>query len=222
MSATHGSMNYIRFFVVGDVPAPEAIEKGLEARAFVPLSPSAEMPEVMGWVTAEKPDDHERKLTRADVIFGTLILVAVREDRWVIPRDVVKRLAAKRAKKIAADEGYADGVDGISRTMMKAIETAIVAELRNRLLPRSKVAQVVWDTKLNEIRVFGRGTFVRERVASLFERTFGVALSEAHPAKRAALIALDPKNRAVLARLSPNWLFPEAMGTTTITMDNEE
>ncbi len=210
MGALNGSLSYIRFLVDGDLPKnPGAtLEKSIESRRFSPLSPSQESSESAGWVATEAPFDDGRPLTRDLFLFGDLVVITYREDKWAVPRPLLKRETAKRIQKII-DEEKKDP-DSIGKAFIKAVEAAVLVELKQKTLPRSKLIDVVWDTKRREARVFGRGTVVTERVASLFERTFGARVDVGVYAARAWSLDLGSRAQGVLERLSPGWLFPDA------------
>jgi len=211
VGALNGSLSYIRFLIDGDLPKnPGAtLEKSLESRRFTPLSPSQDTAESAGWVATEAPFDDGRPLTRDLFLFGDLVVVTYREDKWAVPRPLLKRETARRIQKII-DEEKKDP-DSIGKAFVKAVEAAVLVELKQRTFPRSKLVDVVWDTKRREARVFGRGTIVTERVASLFERTFGPRVDVGVYAARAWSLDLGSRAQGVLERLSPGWLFPDAL-----------
>jgi hypothetical protein len=210
MGALAGSLSYMRFLIDGEPPKNpgSTFEKAIAARRFVPLQPSQESPESAGWVAAEAPFDDELALTRDLFLFGDLVVLAYREDKWAIPRPVVKREVQKRIQKIIAEEKKSP--DDIGKAFVKAVEQSIIAELKAKTLPRTKIVDVVWDMGRGEARVFGRGTVATERVASLFERTFQVKVDPGPWAARAFRLELGSRALGVLERLSPGWLFPDA------------
>ncbi len=210
MGALSGSMSYLRFLVVGEAAknAGTAYERSLESRRFLPLSPAAEPLESAGWVPMEAPFDDELALTRDLFLFGELIAVTYREDRYAIPRALLKRETRRRLDKIVREEGK--DPKELGRAFVKAVEGAALAELKARTIPRSRLCDVLWDTKRNELRVFGRGTLANERVASLFERTFQVKVELGGYPARAFALDLGSRAGGVLDRLSPGWLFPDA------------
>ncbi|MCC7112205.1 MAG: recombination-associated protein RdgC [Deltaproteobacteria bacterium] len=210
MGALHGSMSYLRFLVDGEVAKNPGTtyERALESRRFLPLSPSAEPLESAGWVPLEAPFDDELALTRDLFLFGELIAVAYREDRYAIPRAVVKRETRRRVEKIVREEGKDPKEMG--RAFLKAVEAAALAELKAKTLPRTRLCDVLWDLKRGEMRIFGRGTLVTERVSSLIERTFQVRVEQAGYPARAFSLDLGSRAGGVLERLSPGWLFPDA------------
>jgi hypothetical protein len=211
MGALAGSLSYMRFLLEGGAPNnPGAVfEKAIAARRFAPLSPSVESSEAAGWVPAESPFDDELPVTRDLFLFGDIVVLAYREDKWAIPRPVVKREVQKRIKKIIEEEKK--DPDSIGKAFVKAVEESIIVELKQKTMPRSKVIDVVWDMSRGEARVFGRGTMVTERVASLFERTFQVKVDIGPWAARAFRLDLGSRAMGVLERLSPGWLFPDAI-----------
>jgi hypothetical protein len=213
MGALNGSMSYMRFLIEGDVPANpgSAFEKAIEGRKFTPLTPSAETPESAGWVATEDPFAEGRPLTRDLFLFGDLVVISYREDKWAIPRPLVKREVQKRIQKIIEDEKK--DPDDIGKAFVKAVEAAIISELKQKSYPRSKVVDIVWDMGRGEARVFGRGTVVTERVASLFERTFQVRIDPGSWAAKAFELDLSSRAMGVLERLSPGWLFPDSLKT---------
>ena len=210
MGVLAGSLSYMRFLIDGEPPKNpgSTFEKAIAARRFVPLQPSQESPESAGWVAAEAPFDDELALTRDLFLFGDLVVLAYREDKWAIPRPVVKREVQKRIQKIIAEEKKSP--DDIGKAFVKAVEQSIIAELKAKTLPRTKIVDVVWDMGRGEARVFGRGTVATERVASLFERTFQVKVDPGPWAARAFRLELGSRALGVLERLSPGWLFPDA------------
>jgi recombination associated protein RdgC len=211
VGALAGSLSYLRFLVDGDVAKnPGTVyERAIEARRFVPLTPAGDTLESAGWVPLEAPFDDERAITRDLFLFGDLVCVTYREDKYAIPRALLQRETQKRLDKIAHDEKKPR--DEMGRAFIKAVEAAVMQELKARTIPRSKLVDVVWDLPKKEMRVFGRGTIVTERVASLIERTFQVRVDIGSYAARAFGLDLGARNLSVLERLTPGWLFPDAL-----------
>ena len=211
MGALRGSMSYLRFLVDGEVAksAGTTYEKALEARRFLPLSPTAEVMESAGWVPLEAPFDDDVPITRDVFLFGDIVAVTYREDAYRIPRPLLQRETKKRIDKIVREEKR--DPESIGRAFVKAVEHAVLIELKGQTIPRSKLVDVIWDTNKKEIRVFGRGTVATERVSSLFERTFQVRVELATYAARAFTVDVGSRAQGVLERLSPGWLFPDAI-----------
>lgn len=210
MGALRGSLSYLRYLVDGDVPDnPGSLwEKALQSRRFLPLNPTSDTLESAGFVPLEAPFDDELSLTRDLFLFGELVAVAYREDRFAIPRPLLQRETKKRLEQIVREEKK--DPDALSRAFVKAVEASVLVELKAKTIPRSKVIDVVWDLPRKEVRAFGRGTVVTERLASLFERTFQVRVEMASYAARAFSLELGSRNQSVLEKLSPGWFFPDA------------
>jgi hypothetical protein len=221
VGALHGSLSYLRFLVDGGLPANPgaALEGALAPRRFVPLSPTQETSESAGWVPTEAPFDDERPLTRDLFLFGDVVAVTYREDKWAVPRPLLKRETARRIQKIVDEEGK--DPDTIGKAFVKAVEQAVLVELKQKTFPRTKLVDIVWDPRRREARVFGRGTIVTERVAGLFERTFGCRVDIGVYAARAFSLDLGTRAHGVLEQLSPGWLFPDALRADADAPDHE-
>ncbi len=211
MGALNGSLSYLRFLVDGDLAdnPGSAYEKSIQSRRFVPLLAHQDGADSAGWVPTEAPFDDERKMTRDLFLFGDLIAVTYREDKWSIPRPLLKRETTKRLEKIIAEQKK--DPEEIGRAFIKAVEQAVLIEIKQRTIPRTKLVDVIWDPARKEARVFGRGAVATERVASLFERTFHVRVDVGSYAARAFALDLGSRALGVLDRLSPGWLFPDAV-----------
>lgn len=211
MGALHGSLSYLRFLVDGEIAknAGTTYEKAIEARRFMPLRPTSETMDSAGWVPMEAPFDDEMPIGRESFLFGDLIAVAYREDKYSIPKALLQRATKKKLEQIIKDE-HKDP-ETINRGFIKAVEQSVLVELKAQTIPRSKIVDVIWDTSKKEIRVFGRGAVATERISSLFERTFQVRVELGSYAARAFQLDIGSRAQGVLEKLSPGWLFPDAM-----------
>ena len=205
MGSIKGTASYLRFDVDGDPPAgfAEKYEQAIEARRFMPLAEQSEELEAAGWVPFEEPLDDELPITRELFQFGGLICLAYREDKMVLPRALLKHLAKRRLAELeqAGEE--------ITRTTRRAVDAAVAAELRQKVLPRTRVVDLIWTPERREVRVFGRGPLVTERLAALFERTFALRIDLATYARRAFALDLSDRARNVLEHLQPEAVFED-------------
>jgi DNA recombination-dependent growth factor C len=203
MGALNGSISFLRFRVDGEEQTPSKLLKGLEARRFLPLSPTGEVMESAGWVPMMDPFNDDLAFEKGEVFFGERICVTYREDAYKIPRNLLVRETKKRLEKIAEEEKKPR--DEMGRAFVKAVEQSVLIELKAKTFPRTKLVDVIWTPKRTEVRVFGKGLVVTERVASLFERTFQVRIELAVPAVRALVIVGDnDENFQAMARLQPS------------------
>lgn len=216
MPLLKGSATFSLFIVEGFAPA--AIDAAaFSSRRFVPLTVEGEAEESAGWVLFDEPHEAPTadRPTLLDVtIRGThRVVVAYREDKWSIPRDLVKRETRKRIEKIIADEGKQP--DEIGRAFVKAVEVAIKKELRGTSRPKTKIVEVEIEGPF--CRIFGKGTVVHERVSALLARTLKLDVVHAHPAE-IAVRTMAPK----LSGLVPTAFFDTAAPDTTDDEGNDE
>ena len=211
MGALRGTLGYLRFLVDGEMAknAGTAYEKSIEARRFMPLRPTSDTMDSAGWVAMEAPFDDDMPIGRESFLFGDLIAIAYREDKYAIPKALLQRETKKKLEQIIKDEGKDPA--SINRGFVKAVEQSVLVELKSQTIPRSKIIDVIWDTSNKEVRVFGRGTVVTERISSLFERTFQVRVELGSYAARAFQLDIGSRAQGVLEKLAPGWLFPDAI-----------
>lgn len=204
MGALSGSASYLRFAVRGDPPNnfPTKFEQAIEARRFLPLDPDAEEIEATGWVPLEAPLDDERPVTRDLFHFGDLVAVGYREDKFALPRALVKHKALQRLAKVEAERSAA-GEDPPPKSLKREIEKAVISELKRQVLPRSRVVDVVWNLATREARIFAKGPIAVERCAALFERTFEIPLTHLTYAQHAFNMDLSSRAKSVLEGLRP-------------------
>lgn len=205
MGALKGSSTYLRFLVDGEPPAnfTSLFEQAVEARRFLPLLPSAPEEESAGWVPIEAPFDDDVPITRDRFHFGDLIALAYREDKISVPKAVVAHRVKKKLEELE-QQG-----ERLTKQKISAVELAVMSELRKKVLPKSRVMDVVWDIRRRELRVFGRGPMATERAAACFERTFALRAQLGTWAARAFSLDLSLRARSVLENLAPEHLFDD-------------
>jgi hypothetical protein len=205
MGALKGTSSYLRFMVDGDPPTNlgESYEQAIEARRFLPLSADSSDDQTGGWVAIEAPYDDDIPILRDRFHFGDHIALAYREDKLAIPKSALVHHVKKRVEALEA------AGEEITKQKRRAIELAVVAELRQKVLPKSRVMDVLWDTRRRELRVFGRGPMALERITACFERTFGLRINYASYATRAFALDLSMRARSILENLSPEHVFDD-------------
>jgi len=202
MGALKGSASYMRIRVADVDVDIDTFERDLEARRFVPLTAESEELESAGWAPFEAPYDDKHPITRDRFHFTDLICLAYREDKVVLPTALFKHKVQERIEEVEQETG-----EKVDKKLKRTIELAIQAELRQKVLPRSKVVELVWNTSTNEVRVFGRGKIVTERISALFERTFGLPFDVSNYARRAFDLDLSDRARSILEGLMPETVF---------------
>ena len=204
MGALNGSASYLRVAVADDPPSqfPTIYEKAINARRFMPLAPTDAHLETSGWAIMEDPYNDELPLTREFFLFGDLIALTFRLDKMIFPRPLVKHLCRQRILELEAQG------EKITRHLRKTVEASIISELKFRLLPRTRLVELVWDLSRKEIRIFGRGNIVNQKVAALFQTTFRMDMKIMDYGARAYDMDLSNRAQGVLQGLRPLPVFP--------------
>lgn len=220
MGALKGNSSYLRFMVDGEPPNRfgDLFEQAIEARRFTPLSAESPEDECAGWVPLDAPFDDEIPITRDRFHFGELLVLGYREDKLSIPRSVLRHQIKKKL------EALEETGEKLNKQIVKAVELATLAELRQKVLPRPRVLDLVWDYPRHEVRIFGRGPMATERATALFERTFALRLVQASYATRAFALDLSMRARSVLENLGPESLFDDIQPVVEhrLTVDADE
>ena len=206
MGVLSGAMNYLRYRVEGTpkLPLVENLEMAFEMRRFVSLKPQGEDVESFGWVPTQKAYVDHVALTNDKFLFGERVMFGYREDQITYPRQMVKELVEDRIEKYAKDKG-----EEPSYQTKHAIELAIRSEIRIKILPKSKVTDVLWDLEREELRFFARGQGLNERFIKFFQESFELKLSPKGFSELAMLEDLSLRSKAMLETLKPIEIFPK-------------
>jgi recombination associated protein RdgC len=205
-----GSLSYLRFKVEGPVPSNyvEVFEQAIEIRRFVPLHPDGEDNESFGWVPMHRPYADDEPILNDHFLYGERVTLAYREDAISFPKAMVKDMVQQRL-----DEHREKNHVEASNQVRHAAEAAIMSEMRKRVLPKSKVVDVLWDLSRAELRFFARGKGVSERFVALFEQTFQVRLRQMTFAELAISADLSLRAKSMLETLTPQEIFKMSVRT---------
>ena len=83
--------------------------------------------------------------------FDDRLVVTYREDELRFPKDYIRARLAERAQDFENETG-----EKPTKAMLEAFEAGIRGELRRRLLPGTRLVDVVWDMPNQEVRIFTR------------------------------------------------------------------
>ncbi len=205
MGVFKGQISYIRFYVDGGHPANwvEAYLRAIAMRRFVPLKPEGQDTESFGWVPVQTPFMDDVPITTNQILFGDSIVLALRRDQMALPRALLQDWLQKRFEEFTAKTGTEP--KGETR---HALEMAVITELRKKLLPRTRIAEMVWETKRNQIRFFARSAQLIDLFKSLFEQTFEKEISQNNFAEHALRTEMSLRAKGLLETLRPYPLFP--------------
>ena len=204
MGILKGSLTYLRYRTQGELPSNylESLEQSIEIRRFVPLHPEGEDTESTGWASAQRPFVDDEPLLNDQFLFGERIVLAYREDTIAFPKALMKDWVYQRIEKHQAQKG-----EEPSSETKRAIEATVKSELRQRILPKSKVVDVLFDLSTQEVRFFARGKGINERFVTLFEQTFQLKLKPLHFVEQATSADLSLRARGLLEALKPQEIF---------------
>ena len=159
------------------------------------------------------PLQDELPLMHHDFVFGDRLVITYREDELRYPKDYLKARIAERARQFEEETG-----EKPTKAMLEAFEAGIRGELRRKLLPGTRLVDVVWEFSTQEVRVFSRSKGPVERLQVLFERTFGVKIHQATYGQRAYRHDLNLRSRGMLENLEASPAF-EPIHFQTQTLD---
>lgn len=203
MGVFSGSVQYVRYFVGGALSEKcHTYEDNVLFRRFVPLKEQGEDLEAEGWVLAQRPFAAEDAMTANDFGFEHRLVLAYRRDRILLPRPVLREEIRKRIETQRKELGSEP-----SFKTKKAIEEAVCYEMRQKVLPKSQIADICLDLKQRELRVFGRGKALLERVEKLVEQTFMIQLKPKNFAAQALAFDLSLRDKGQLETLLPHEIF---------------
>lgn len=189
-------MTYLRFAVLGTPPNNliENFERALVVRRFVPLHPEGQDTESSGWVSIQNPYLDEERLLNDQFLFQERVVLGYREDKLNFPKAMLRDLVEQRMREFPDQS-------------RQVIESAVMSELRHRVLPKSKVIDVLWDLSRSELRLFARGQGLVERFEKLFEQTFQMRLKQLTYPEIALSSQVDLRNKGLLENLNEAVIF---------------
>ncbi|MES2504974.1 MAG: hypothetical protein V4534_08870 [Myxococcota bacterium] len=196
MAILSGSITYTRFSVLANLPnsLAEYFEKALAIRRFVPLHEEGRDIESSGWVSIQNPYLDDERILNNQFMYGDLIVLGFREDKISIPKAMLRDLVSRRLQEFPDKN-------------RQVVEAAVIAELRQRILPKSKVTEVLWDLSKGQVRLFARGKGMCEKFEKLFEQTFQAKLKQLTYPEIALSQQLSLKDKGYLETLMPQEIF---------------
>jgi len=166
MGALKGSVTIRRYLVRGDRPRePARLVKGVRAHLLVPIDPAGESERAFGWASIADPEDLD--FAPEDMFLGESLALALRVDVLKPPGGVVKRLAAQRLKALGRRSNRAE---------TRAAREEVKRSLRDRYLPTSRSADMVWQLERGHVYFWSHAKGMNELLVDLFARSFGLEL----------------------------------------------
>lgn len=168
MSIVKGTLGYTRFFLDNPVVRdPESIVKQLNLFRFRALHPMGEDVKTHGWCPYLSEFDTDKVIAIKDIFFDDLIVFSLRIDAISMPKDLLKSMVQKSCKNY-----FNDHKKWPDKMVKKEIEKAETRALRARILPKTKIVEIMWDQKQGVVRVLSRAQAQLDIFAELFLQTF--------------------------------------------------
>ncbi len=199
MGARSGSLTFTRFFTQGSLPK-DLRRKFLEAaklRKFEPLKPEDEALEATGWCVMERPFDLE--LDSAKMFHDSFVLLGFRVDRYRIPGALLRSQITDEEQRALGRTKKAK----LSRNEKLEIKERVVMRLRKKVIPTSKAIDLCWHLDSGVVLFFGHSKRMLGDFAALFEKTFGMALTEDSPYTAATRAGLSRELERALKDVEP-------------------
>ncbi len=189
-------MTYLRFAVVGTLPNNliENFERALSVRRFVPLHPEGKDSETAGWVSVQNPYLDDDRILNDQFLFQERVVLGYREDKISYPKALLRDLVELRLKEFPDKN-------------RQVVESAVISELRQRILPKSKIVEVLWDLSRSELRLFARGQGLVERFEKLFEQTFQMRIKQLSYPEIALASQVSLRSQGLLENLNEAVIF---------------
>jgi recombination associated protein RdgC len=188
MPILRGAVTFSRFLVQPDEGAPadlkRSLSRTLKARAFAPIERRSEEERAAGFVELENHDSTE--FPAGALFYGEYALFGYRIDQIKVPGPVLRAEVDKWAAAFQKEKGRppSRGEKAENRTSVRQI-------LRNRAVPLTKVHDVSWNLKSQQLQIWAASRKAVEEVLGAVETGFKVKLIPLNPASAAARMGIE-------------------------------
>ncbi|MDY7227503.1 recombination-associated protein RdgC [Hyalangium rubrum] len=198
MPVLRGAVTFSRFLVEPAEEAPADLKrwltKALKARAFVPIDRRSEEERAVGFVELENHDSTE--FPTSSLHYGEYALFGYRIDQIKIPAPVLRAEVDKWAANFAKEKGRPP-----SRAEKAENKASLRQVLRNRAVPSTKVHDLSWNLKSQQLQIWAASRTAVEEVLNAVETGFKVKLQPLVPAAIAARTGIDESTLGPTAEL---------------------
>lgn len=172
MGAFSGSLAYRQYRVRDTLPGDhlEAFAAGIERNLFYPLDPSKDQDRSIGWCNPLFALDTE--LDSSKYIFTDYLVLGLRVDAWSIPATTLKLYTEAEVRRVMEEQKK----PSLSRYEHAEAKERVIMELKRRILPSTKVVDMVWNLSDGTLRFFSSSQRMNVDFMDLFETTFGLTL----------------------------------------------
>ena len=188
MPILRGAVTFSRFLVQPDEGAPadlkRSLSRTLKARAFAPIDRRSEEERAAGFVELENHDASE--FAAGNLFYGEYALFGYRIDQIKVPGPVLRAEVDKWAAAFQKEKGRPP-----SRGEKSENRSSVRQMLRNRAVPLTKVHDVSWNLKSQQLQIWAASRKAVEEVLNGVETAFKVKLIPLIPAAVAARTGID-------------------------------
>lgn len=192
------SVSLMRYRVRGEVEGSfwDGVHEGIAKEAFREGEISGE-DVVMGWVSME--DFTDTLFKGASYLRGNYVALALRVDTLRVPPRIVELQLKKESKRLLEESGQSR----LSSSQYRELKERIRESLRRQILPSVQVFDMVWDTARAVLYFGSHSQKARDRVESLFKKSFGLTLVPLIPYLCAEELLGDKSQKQLLEQLKP-------------------
>jgi recombination associated protein RdgC len=188
MPVLRGAVTFSRFLVEPAEGAPADLKRGLsrtlKARAFAPIDRRSEEERAAGFVELENPESTE--FASGDLFHGEYALFGYRIDTIKVPGPALRAEVDKWAATFEKEKGRppSRGEKSENRSSLRQV-------LRNRAVPSTKVHDLSWNLKSQQLQIWAASRKAVEEVLNAVEVAFKVKLVPLVPAALAARTGIE-------------------------------
>jgi len=188
MPVLRGAVTFSRFLVEPAEGAAadlkRSLSRALKARAFAPIDRRSEEERAVGFVELENHDATD--FAAGNLFYGEYALFGYRIDAIKVPGPVLRAEVDKWAAAFEKEKGRPP-----SRGEKTENRSSVRQVLRNRAVPITKVHDVSWNLKSQQLQIWAASRKAVEEVLSGVETAFKVKLIPLVPASVAARTGID-------------------------------
>lgn len=188
MPILRGAVTFSRFLVQPDEGAPadlkRSLSRTLKARAFAPIDRRSDEERAVGFVELENHDSTE--FPASALFYGEYALFGYRIDQIKVPGPVLRAEVDKWAAAFQKEKGRPP-----SRGEKAENRSSVRQMLRNRAVPLTKVHDVSWNLKSQQLQIWAASRKAVEEVLNAVETGFKVKLIPLIPAAAAARMGIE-------------------------------
>jgi DNA recombination-dependent growth factor C len=198
MPVLRGAVTFSRFLVEPAEGAPadlkRSLSRALKARAFAPIDRRSEEERAAGFVELESHDSTD--FSAGALFYGEYALFGYRIDQIKVPGPVLRAEVDKWAAAFEKEKGRPP-----SRGEKTENRSSLRQVLRNRAVPVTKVHDVSWNLKSQQLYIWAASRKAVEEVLNAVEVAFKVKLVQLIPAAAAARMGIADSTLGPTAEL---------------------